>query len=139
MKLSYYLIGLLLGVTTWAYGQKKPKINSNKKAIIASIDAKSQALTDLSDKIWGFEEVAFQETQSAKALSDFASDQGFKVTTGVADIPTAFVAEYGSGKPIIAIMGEFDALPGLSQKTVPHKDPLNVGGAGHGLEFRCAA
>lgn len=132
MKLSYYLIGLLLGVSTWAYGQKKPKINANKKAVIASVDAKSKALTKLSDKIWGFEEIAFQETQSAEALANFAREQGFKVSTGVADIPTAFMAEYGAGKPIIAIMGEFDALPGLSQKTVPHKDPLNAGGAGHG-------
>ncbi len=132
MKLSYLLIGLLLGAAPLAYGQKKPKINANKKAVIASVEEKQNSLTELSDKIWGFEEVAFQETQSAEALASFAREQGFKVTTGVADIPTAFVAEYGSGKPIIAIMGEFDALPGLSQKTVPYKDPLNEGGAGHG-------
>ena len=51
---------------------------------------------------------------------------------GVGEIPTAFTAEYGSGKPVIGILGEFDALPGLSQKTVPHKDPLNAGSPGHG-------
>ena len=60
------------------------------------------------------------------------NQNGLKVTKGVGEIPTAFVAEYGSGKPIIGIMGEFDALPGLSQKPVPYKDPLNEGAAGHG-------
>ena len=114
------------------YTQKKPKINANKKAVITSIETKYDQLTALSDKIWSYEEVAFQESQSAQVLSDFAEANGFIVTNGVAEIPTAFTAEYGSGKPVIGILGEFDALPGLSQKTVPTKDPLNPGSAGHG-------
>lgn len=122
---------MLLCVLT-TYAQKKPKINANKKAVIASVESKKDQLTELSDKIWAYEEVAFQETQSAKALADFAEAQGFKVSRGVADIPTAFTAEFGSGEPVIGILGEFDALPGLSQKAVPHKDPRNVGAPGHG-------
>lgn len=89
-------------------------------------------MTQLSDKIWAFEEVAFEETQSAKALADYAEEQGFTVTRGVAGMPTAFTAEYGSGHPVIGILGEFDALPGLSQDTVPFKSPLHAGAAGHG-------
>ena len=116
-------------VAAWA---QTPKIGKNKKAVIASVEAQFTDLTELSDKIWSYEEIAFQETQSAEALATYARSQGFTVTTGVADIPTALVAEYGSGSPIIGILGEFDALPGLSQKTVPHKDPLNEGSAGHG-------
>jgi aminobenzoyl-glutamate utilization protein B len=112
--------------------QKKPKINANKKAAIASVESKANELTTLSDKIWSYEEVAFQEKQSAAALMAYAEQQGFKITKNVGGIATAFMAEYGSGKPIIGIMGEFDALPGLSQKTVPHKDPVHEGGAGHG-------
>jgi aminobenzoyl-glutamate utilization protein B len=112
--------------------QKKPKINKNKKAVIATVVSKSQELIELSDKIWSFEEIAFRETQSAQALADYAASQGFNIKMGVAEIPTAFVAEYGSGKPIIGIMGEFDALPGLSQKAVPEKDPRNQGAPGHG-------
>jgi len=114
------------------YAQEKPKINKNKKAVISSLDGKFEELKDLSDRIWGFEEIAFRETQSAEALAKYAESQGFRVKRGVADIPTALVAEYGSGKPIIGILGEFDALPGLSQKTVPHKDPRNEGAPGHG-------
>lgn len=114
------------------YAQKKPKTNPNKQAVIATIDQKFAELTDLSDRIWSFEEIAFQETQSAKALADYAEANGFTVKKGLAEIPTAFTAEYGSGEPVIGILGEFDALPGLSQKTVPVKDPLHDGAPGHG-------
>lgn len=131
MKKVYLLIGLfILAVTVNA--QKKQKINKNKAAVISSVEAQNSNLITLSDAIWGFEEIAFKEIQSATALADYAESQGFKVTRGVAEIPTAFVAEYGSGSPVIGILGEFDALPGLSQKTVPHKDPLHQGAPGHG-------
>ena len=123
---------LLFAICTTSNAQSKLKFNKNKAAVIATIDQKYKELTDLSDKIWSFEEIAFQETQSAKALADFAEAHGFTVKRGVAEIPTAFTAEFGSGSPVIGILGEFDALPGLSQKTVPHKDPLNAGSAGHG-------
>lgn len=126
------IIILLVLTTTVVIGQKKPKINANKKAAIAAVESKASDLTSLSDKIWSYEEVAFQEEQSAAALMEYAEKQGFKITKNIGDIATAFTAEYGSGKPIIGIMGEFDALPGLSQKPVPYKDPVNDGGAGHG-------
>ena len=121
-----------MSLVVLAFAQSKPNINKNKKAVIQNVEANYNNLTDLSDKIWSYEEIAFQETQSAAALAEYARNNGFKVTTGVGEIPTALVAEYGSGKPIIGILGEFDALPGLSQKTVPEKDPLNHGAPGHG-------
>lgn len=129
-----YLLTLLFISSSFlnAFSQKKPKINSNKKAVIATVESKASELTELSDKIWSFEEVAFQEDQSAAALIKYAEDQGFKITENVGGIATAFMAEFGTGKPVIAIMGEFDALPGLSQNKVPFKDPVNDGGAGHG-------
>lgn len=108
------------------------KVSKEKKEIISLIDARKSELTSISDQIWAFEEIAFRETQSAAILADYAEKQGFKVTRGVADIPTAFTAEYGSGRPIIGILGEFDALPGLSQQAVPKKSPRNEGAPGHG-------
>ena len=126
------ILVLLTLVSIAAFAQKKPKINANKKASIAAVESKASDLTTLSDKIWSFEEVAFQEEQSAEALMEYAEKQGCKMTKNIGDIKSAFTAEYGSGKPIIGIMGEFDALPGLSQKPVPYKDPVNDGGAGHG-------
>lgn len=129
-KVLFLLLALSMGLS--AQAQKKKKIGKNKQAVISSIDSKFNELTALSDKIWSYEEIAFQEEQSSAALAAYAESQGFKVTRGVAEIPTAFVAEYGSGSPVIGIMGEFDALPGLSQNKVPEKSPLNAGAAGHG-------
>ena len=96
-------------------------LNADKRAIIASVQKHENELIELSDKIWGYAEIAMREKQSSKALADYAEAQGLKVTRGVAKIPTAFIAEYGSGRPIIGILGEFDALPGLSQKAQPTK------------------
>lgn len=134
MKKRYIPLSILafVGATTIASSQEVANASDLKAEIIASVDQRFDALTDLSDKIWSFEEIAFQETKSAAALSDYAESLGFKVTRGVAGIPTAFVAEYGSGSPIIGILGEFDALPGLSQNKVPTKSPLHEGAPGHG-------
>jgi aminobenzoyl-glutamate utilization protein B len=103
-----------------------------KEEAISSIDNHKTELINLSDQIWGFAETALRETRSAKALSDYAEKQGFKLERGVAGMPTAFIASYGEGRPIIGILGEYDALPGLSQKASPVKEAMNAGGAGHG-------
>jgi aminobenzoyl-glutamate utilization protein B len=108
------------------------EVSKNKSAVLASVEKHQQELIKLSDQVWGFAETAMRETQSAKVLADYAEAQGFKVTRGVAAIPTAFIAEYGSGKPIIGVLGEFDALPGLSQKAQPVKEALKKDAPGHG-------
>lgn len=122
---------LVLNVTA----QKKapaPVITANKKAVLDDITHQSAKLIEISDKIWAAEETAFNEMQSSKFLADYAEANGFKVERGVAEMPTAFVATYGSGSPVIGILGEFDALPGLSQNKVPTKSPLHEGSPGHG-------
>ncbi|MCW3117039.1 MAG: amidohydrolase, partial [Chitinophagaceae bacterium] len=106
-------------------------MNAEKKAVLASVMKHERELIEISDKIWGYAEIAMKEKQSAKVLSDYAETQGFNVTRNIAKIPTAFIAEYGSGKPIIGILGEFDALPGLSQKAQPTKEPFKEGMPGH--------
>ncbi|HJQ25437.1 MAG TPA: amidohydrolase [Blastocatellia bacterium] len=103
-----------------------------KQEVVASIDKHLPELTGLSDKIWAYAETALRETRSSKVLADYAEQQGFEVKRGVAGMPTAFVASYGQGRPIIGILGEFDALPGISQKAEPVKGPLQAGAAGHG-------
>ena len=103
-----------------------------KLAAVQAVDRHAAALTELSDRIWAYAEIAFREHRSAAALADFAQAQGFRVERGVAGMPTAFVASYGQGRPVIGVMGEYDALPGLSQKTLPEPLPLVEGAAGHG-------
>ena len=103
-----------------------------KKEVIASVETQKDELITVSDKIWAAAEIAFQEKVSSQTLIDYARANDFDVQVGVAETPTAFVATYGSGKPVIGILGEFDALPGISQKTVPEKTPYKEGAAGHG-------
>lgn len=103
-----------------------------KVALAKSIETKEPELIKLSDQIWDFAETALAETKSSKVLADWAEKKGMKVERGVAGMPTAFIASYGSGKPIIGILGEFDALPGLSQKIQSKKETLINGAAGHG-------
>jgi aminobenzoyl-glutamate utilization protein B len=103
-----------------------------KPAAVASIEKHQTVLISLSDQIWALAETALRETKSSKLLADYAEQQGFKVERGVAGMSTAFVATYGEGKPIIGILGEFDALPSISQKASPVKEPYEAGAAGHG-------
>ena len=130
MTFKKNLMVLVLLCTGLSYSQAK--LNKTKNAILASIEKHQDELIQMSDKIWGYAETAFEESQSSKLLADYAEAQGFKVERGVAQEPTAFVATYGSGQPIISILGEFDALPGLSQQTQPTKNPVVDGNPGHG-------
>ena len=103
-----------------------------KKELLNSIEQKTTELTTLSDNIWEASEVAFREHKSAEYLIEYAEANGLIVEKGLAGMPTAFTATYGEGKPVIGIIGEFDALPGLSQTTDSHRNVLIEGGAGHG-------
>jgi aminobenzoyl-glutamate utilization protein B len=104
----------------------------DKEAAVAAIESRRPEMTSLSDEIWRYAETALRESRSSKALSDWIEKSGFRVERGVSGMPTAFVATYGSGKPVIAILAEFDALPGLSQEAVPMKKAREQGAAGHG-------
>ena len=99
--------------------------------VIDGIEAKRQAYADVALQIWRYAETGFQEVKSSALLESRLADAGFSVQKGVAGIPTAFVASYGSGRPVIAFVGEYDALPGLSQEPVPEKKPVAPGAPGH--------
>jgi aminobenzoyl-glutamate utilization protein B len=96
------------------------------------VTSHSDEYKDTSKQIWGFAELGYHEQKSSALLQQDLKAAGFTLQTGVADEPTAFIASYGSGKPVIAILGEFDALPGLSQDTTATRKPLVDGAPGHG-------
>lgn len=99
------------------------------------IGQKSQMILDANDKIWEYAELAYHETRSADLLCRILKDEGFSVTTGDAGIPTCFTGSfsYGTGKPVMGILGEYDALSSLSQKAAsPRKEPVTAGAPGHG-------
>ena len=94
-------------------------LSPEKNAALSRLDALSSEYTQVAMKIWDWAEVGYQEVRSSGLLQDQLKKAGFRVEAGVAGIPTAFIASFGSGKPIIGILGEFDALPGVSQAAVP--------------------
>ncbi len=97
------------------------------------IDRRQHDFTRLSDDIWDHPETRFEETYSATLLADALEQEGFEVQRGVANIETAFIASYGSGQPVIALLGEYDALAGLSQQSAcSSPNPLIENGHGHG-------
>lgn len=127
------LLIFTLALSSAAINGQNQSADSYKKEAIAWIESNRPALTTVASHIWDYAEPALLETKSAQELSAFIEGHGLSVVRGVADMPTAFAATYGSGKPIIGILGEFDALPGLSQKAgSPSKEALVEGAPGHG-------
>ncbi len=118
---------LLLLVCPLAIAELSPA----KQQIAKAIAAKSDHYSGLAHQVWSYAEVGYKEHKSTELLQGELRAAGFKVEAGVAGMPTSFVASFGSGKPVIGILGEFDALPGLSQQAVGHRSPLNKGAAGH--------
>lgn len=102
----------------------------NKDDVLKDLDAKTQKYGDIAHTIWDLAEMGYQEEKSSALLQETLATEGFSIKKGIAGIPTAFVAEYGSGYPVIAILGEYDALPGLSQEVVPEKKSAGKA-AGH--------
>ncbi len=107
-------------------------IKKSKSDALSWIDENSDKIIGISDKVWDYAELGFEEYDSAKLLSGELEKHGFNVEHGVAEIPTAFVASWGSGKPLIGVMGEYDALMGVSQAKTPRREPVVEGGTGHG-------
>jgi aminobenzoyl-glutamate utilization protein B len=135
MKNICLIIALLLSIST--YSQKKkaketPPQNLDKKTIISNIDSRFAEYAGISKQIWDYAELGYMEEKSSILLQDLLKKEGFEVVAGVAGIPTAFVATYGTGKPVIGILGEYDALPGLSQEAVPELKPIAGQKGGHG-------
>ena len=104
----------------------------SKEIALGWIDENEKHIIEISDKAWEYAEVGLLEYKTSKLLADEVEKHGFHVERDVAGMPTAFVATWGSGKPVIGVMGELDALAGVSQKAVPYKDPVVEGGPGHG-------
>jgi len=106
------------------------EMSEEKKTALNWIEKNGQKIIGLSDKIWEYAEPALREFRSAKLLCNFLRKNGFQVNEGVAGMPTAFVGQYGSGKPVIGFYAEYDATPGNSQKPVPYREPVIPHGPG---------
>jgi aminobenzoyl-glutamate utilization protein B len=122
-----------LFATSFASAQESTpvELRASQETAIDDVTARADELVDVNRQIWEFAEVGLEERRSSALLVSKLKAAGFDVQTGVAGMPTAFVASYGSGKPIIGILAEYDALPGMSQKVSPVREPVEEGAAGH--------
>lgn len=105
---------------------------ADKQALLKQMDTRAAHYGDVSQQIWEFAEVGYKEFKSAELLKSELKQSGFTVEDNVAGIPTAFTASWGQGKPVIAVLGEYDALPALSQEATPDRKPRVDGAPGHG-------
>ncbi len=130
-KLTFIICCYLMSYVSLIGQSLKPVADKQKTSTIKALDNKKDHYFGLAMKIWDYAEVGYQEEKSAKVLMDELESNGFTLEKGVAEMPTSFVASYGSGKPIIALLGEYDALPGVSQTKAPIKEKRKDVNAGH--------
>lgn len=105
--------------------------SQDEQQLIKELEQHADTYAQAAHQIWEWAELGYQEERSTALLQELVKQAGFAVTSGVADLPTSFVATYGQGSPIIAILAEFDALPGLSQAAVPHPEAREGNANGH--------
>ena len=103
-----------------------------KEDIIAAISANASHLEQMAKDIWEHPEIALEESYASTRQKEVLTEAGFEIRSNIADMPTAFIASWGTGSPVIGILGEYDALPGLSQKVSSQREPIEEGGHGHG-------
>ena len=127
--IATFLINLLF--VFLSYSSYSSQINEIKKNAWEKIDSKYKILENINKKIWSFAEIGLDEKQSSQLLIENLIDNGFSVESGIAGMPTAFMARYGNGKTKIAILAEYDALPGISQSLNPYKEPEKNKESGH--------
>ena len=118
-------------LTAQAQEEIPKKLSEEKREVLAELDQKFPTYSTIAQQIWEFAELGYQEVKSSELLQETLQKEGFTIAAGVAEIPTAFTASYGSGSPIIAILAEFDALPGVSQAAVAYRQEVQKGGNGH--------
>lgn len=130
MRLASTAIAAFL-MSTPSLAAEPPALSPASMRVIADIDARSGQISDLASKIWGYAEVGYKEKQSSALLQGALEAEGFSIERGVAGIPTAFIGEWGNGGPVIAVLAEFDALPGINQDATPTRSPIAGKAAGH--------
>ncbi|MDR1779533.1 MAG: amidohydrolase [Tannerella sp.] len=131
MRKTFITMLCMAMIMTNLFAQKKTKNNPLDNAAIEYLDRSFGTYDKLQKTIWSHPELGFLETKSSAALQEHLKANGFAVDAGLAGMPTSFVATYGQGSPVIGILAEFDALPGMSQDTVPYRKPVVEGANGH--------
>jgi aminobenzoyl-glutamate utilization protein B len=135
LTVSVLLASILVFGSQPTFAQKSELLKRN---VLDRVDSIEPLIEEMAIKLWDYSELALAETRSADLLVNILDEAGFKIQTNVADMPTAFVATYGAGSPVIGILAEYDALPGVGNQIVPERKPRADGvtsgqGCGHNL------
>jgi aminobenzoyl-glutamate utilization protein B len=126
------LLILFILTTRWCAGQTSAtSLINEKKEVLRRLEETKQQYVEAASNIWNLAELGYKEVKSTQILQTLLREEGFTIESGVAGIPTAFTATFGSGNPVIGVLGEFDALPGFSQDAVPYKKDLPGNTNGH--------
>ncbi|HYP15525.1 MAG TPA: M20/M25/M40 family metallo-hydrolase [Bryobacteraceae bacterium] len=124
---------LLVATAACCLSAQTPDLQKLKDEAIALADGRAKMTQVIVDTVFSFGEIGYQEVETSKFLTALLEKEGFRITRGVAGMPTAFVAEWGSGKPVIGFMADIDGLPETSQKPgVAYREPIVKGAPGHG-------
>src|SRR5471032_2665181 len=116
-----------------AAGAPNPQLDQYKQNVGMEVDAMGENIQKMNDMVFSFGELGFQEFETSKYLTDILRQNGFTITNGIAGIPTAWTAKWGTGKPVIALGSDIDDIPQASQKPgVAYHDPMIEGAPGHG-------
>lgn len=130
---TFFSLSLTTAIhTTHAQNKSRDNITQLKDVVITNLQSGFSFYKNIALQIWDYAELGYKEEKSSSLLQKTLVENGFNVKTAVAGIPTAFVASYGTGKPVIGILAEYDALPGLAQEAVPEKKSITGKNAGHG-------
>ncbi len=127
----HFLSGIAIAASLFSVAVTGQQVNLHRQ-VEQLVDQNSAEYVQASKAIWQYAELGYHEEKSSALLQRDLKHAGFQIEAGVADEPTGFVASYGEGKPVIGILGEFDALPGLSQDSIPDRSPIAKGAPGHG-------
>ena len=130
-RVSGACVVLVLFLGTLMVRADDKALSRAQQTAVADVTSREALIKDVNRKIWEYAEVGLQERKSAGLLVKTLKQNGFAVKSGVAGMPTAFVASYGKGQPVIGILAEYDALPGMSQKVNPVRGPVRAGSPGH--------
>ena len=128
-----FAVLFLLTISLPLFGQAQPSVDDLKKQAISAVEARQVFTQQMVDQIFSYSELGFQEHETSRYVAGILETNGFKVERGVAEIPTAWIATYGSGKPVIGFISDLDCIPRASQKPgVAYHDPIIEGAPGHG-------
>lgn len=122
---------LLVVVLVFLSAQAVPVLADDSADLLDFVDARYEQTATLARTIWEYAEVGYLEENSSALLAETLSAEGFDIETGVAGMPTAFIASYGATGPVVGILAEFDALPGINQDSVAERLPIADKSAGH--------